>query len=665
MRVAHQGLDEGLLDVLQRVAQRRGLRPEHLEGSHAPEVVVLGPRLDEPLRTAQAVGKRNAAATFLLIVEPERLNAMRQAVRVTPFLGASVQCVSAEDEQLPTHMARALEGAARRRRNQAMVAFAQASLGAASPGAAGQVLDRLLDKAPVGVALLSADGRVVAWNQAAMRITGTTERGAIGSGLAHALRALDPGQVQRALEGAAADAIEVAPDHRHRFVEVTATRVPLGTEDGTLVIVQDVTERVRGAQELQDTLRTLERRVEERTRDLTALVAHLREEVEQRRLAEIRLEEAQRLARLGSWHVEPASGLVVLSATMRHLLGVPGGMVAQEAFLDRIHPDDRQAVAMGFDLLLREGRTLRLDVAVVRPDGEVRRVDLLGRVLDSGAGHRTVGGTALDITERRRLEEERVKAVERLKEIERLRAINRFKTQFMNTVAHELFTPLTPIQIQLHILRAHPEDLRPDQARALEIVGRNFTRLKALVEDVLDAVRAQSGHLPMRKQPTDLRTLVDQCVETFGSLARQRGIELRHDRGGACQVEVDPHRISQVLYNLVSNALKFTQAGGTVRIRLHREDGHCAIRIMDTGIGMTREQMERAFQPFAQVHEKPTTVEGTGLGLHISKQIVELHGGTIALSSDGPGLGTTFEIRLPAAAAKQVGEAAAPRQETA
>jgi len=647
MEVAHAGLDPGQQDVLERVCRRRGADLLPLPEARRPDVVVLGPGLEEPIRTAQGVGKGQQDATFLLVCEPGRLAAMRQAVRVTPFLGAAVQCVSAEDEELPTQMARSLESAVRRRRAQPFVAFAQASLGTRAASSAGHVLDRLLDVAPVGIVLLDAEGRVLAWNQAASRITGTSERAAIGAGLAHALRAIDPAQVQRALEGGG-EAVEVAAPQRHRFVELSATRVPLDHDEGLLIVVQDVSERVRTQRELQDAVRGMERRVEERTRELTALVAHLRDEVEQRRSVEARLEEAQRLARLGSWHMDAPSGTIGLSEPLRQLLALPQAALPLGDFLRHVHPDDRPAVSMAFDRLLREGRPLRLEAGFVRTDGEMRWLELRGRPFDNGGGRgRSAGGTALDVTERRRLEEERVTAIERLKEIERLREVDRFKSQFMNTVAHELFTPLTPIQIQLHVLRERVGERSPQEARSLEIVSRNFARLKSLVSDVLDAVRAQAGHLAIRPQDVDVRRLVAQTVETFASVAQEQGVVLEHDARQACLAHVDPERVSQVLYNLLSNAIKFTGRGGRVRVVLATTKEGCRVRVEDTGIGMTPQQMERLFRPFSQVHEAGAATGGTGLGLYITREIVELHGGRIEVRSDGPGRGSTFEVLLP------------------
>jgi signal transduction histidine kinase len=231
----------------------------------------------------------------------------------------------------------------------------------------------------------------------------------------------------------------------------------------------------------------------------------------------------------------------------------------------------------------------------------------------------------------------------------------------MNTVAHELFTPLTPIQIQLHILRERSQDRPEEELRALQMVARNFDRLKMLVTDVLDAVRAQAGHLAVRKRPTDLAALVAQTAETFRSVAAAEGVRLVEHTEGSCQAEVDPQRVSQVLYNLVSNAIKFTPRGGSVRLRLLQEGDACVLRVEDTGIGMTAEQLERLFQPFSQVHGPALSRGGTGLGLHISKEIIELHGGTLTATSAGPGRGSCFQLRFPVASAQAPeAQAAAP-----
>lgn len=253
-----------------------------------------------------------------------------------------------------------------------------------------------------------------------------------------------------------------------------------------------------------------------------------------------------------------------------------------------------------------------------------------------------------DVTERRRAEEAQRVAIERAMEIDRLKEVNQFRTQLLNTASHELNTPLTPIRLQLHLLKSSTLGTMTErQMRALTVVDRNVERLSILIQDVLDVARLQSGRLRVAKEPLDLNDVVAEAVEAFREPARQARVQLdmRHDVG--VWVEADPHRVTQILFNYLSNALKFTPAGGRVLVETRNEGKTAVVRVVDTGAGLTAAQIERLFEPFSQVHESSVAMGGTGLGLYITKGIVEEHGGTAWCESAGPGMGSTFAIRLP------------------
>lgn len=232
---------------------------------------------------------------------------------------------------------------------------------------------------------------------------------------------------------------------------------------------------------------------------------------------------------------------------------------------------------------------------------------------------------------------------------ERLTELDKLKTQLLNTASHELNTPLTPIKLQVHLLRAGSlGDLSERQRRSVEVVGRNVDRLAVLVGDMLDVARLQSGRLVVRRRPIDLNEVVRETYDVFADPAEQQHIRLALDLDDRLPARADAHRITQVLYNLLSNAIKFTPEGGTIRVEGRTDGKEVTLRVIDSGAGLTRVQQERLFRPFSQVHDLETSDKGgTGLGLYICRGIIEQHKGRIWAQSDGPGTGSVFAFSLP------------------
>ncbi|MEA3203216.1 MAG: hypothetical protein QOI63_891 [Thermoplasmata archaeon] len=266
----------------------------------------------------------------------------------------------------------------------------------------------------------------------------------------------------------------------------------------------------------------------------------------------------------------------------------------------------------------------------------------------SGPEGRFFVGILRDATERKRAEEERLQARQREGDIERLEEMNRFKTLFINTAAHELLNPLTPMRSILHVMRRNLAGLPPERlAKNLEILARNLDRLNRLVGDLLDASRLEARKLGLRKRRLDLGRVVREAAESFQPIAAAKGVALEC-RGGSLEVEADPDRVAQVLSNLLSNAVKFTPAGGHVALELCAVPGGAQVTVQDDGIGFDAAAAEKLFRPFSRAHLPDQVEPGTGLGLYVSKGIVDLHGGRIACASPGPGRGATFKVFLPA-----------------
>jgi signal transduction histidine kinase len=293
-----------------------------------------------------------------------------------------------------------------------------------------------------------------------------------------------------------------------------------------------------------------------------------------------------------------------------------------------------------------------------RKDGSTFPAELSLAATEREGGVVFYTGVLRDVTERKRAEEATQAATSREAELETLRKMNAFKTQFLNTAAHELNTPLTPLRLQLHLLKAGSMGgLNDRQSKAISLLDRNVTRLSGLVGEILEVARLQSGRVRLTPTVVEVDAVVDEVIESFNETARKVGVGLAFEGTPGLHVHADRNRFTQVLFNLVSNALKFTPAGGSVTVDARRAPGSDSVelQVRDTGLGLTDDQMARLFQPFSQVHDPmavPAT--GTGLGLYICRGLLEAQGGRISVKSAGPGRGSTFSFTLPVAGPEQV-----------
>ena len=230
---------------------------------------------------------------------------------------------------------------------------------------------------------------------------------------------------------------------------------------------------------------------------------------------------------------------------------------------------------------------------------------------------------------------------------EQLREADRLKDEFVALISHDLRTPLTSIMGYLELV-LDDNNLTEEQRGFLNVADRNADRLLRLVNDLLFVARFEAGELELRSAELDLAAVARQSVEESGPLAAAGGVELTCEAGDVSSVHADKGRMFQLVENLVSNAIKFTPAGGDVRVSVTPVNGVVRLEVADTGIGIASEEQQRLFERFfrastASEHQIP----GTGLGLYITRAIVEAHGGSIGVRSD-PGQGTSFCVELPA-----------------
>ena len=224
---------------------------------------------------------------------------------------------------------------------------------------------------------------------------------------------------------------------------------------------------------------------------------------------------------------------------------------------------------------------------------------------------------------------------------------SRMKDQFLATVSHELRTPLTAMLGWVQMMRSGQLPAER-HARALETIERNARAQAQLIEDLLDMSRILAGKLRLDIEPLDVATVVEAAIESIRPTANTKGITLQPVIEWGGMVMADPNRLQQVIWNLLTNAVKFTPKGGRVQVVVHRVDSAVEVLVADTGQGIPAEFVPYVFERFRQAEGGNTRAKGgLGLGLSIVKQLVEMHGGTVAAFSPGDGKGATFTLRLP------------------
>ena len=293
---------------------------------------------------------------------------------------------------------------------------------------------------------------------------------------------------------------------------------------------------------------------------------------------------------------------------------------------------------------------------IVHDDGRVYRLlEYAAPLFDEHDRPRGSVGAFVDVTERARVEKHREELLERERaareEMDRLRqaaeSASRAKDEFLAMLGHELRNPLAPIMTALQLMRLRG-DGRLERER--DVIERQVSHLTRLVDDLLDVSRIARGKVELKKEPIEVAEVVAKAIEQASPLleARNHVLELDVPRAGLL-VDADQIRLGQVISNLLTNAAKYTEAGGRISVSARHEPGHVIITVRDTGIGISPDMLPRVFDLFAQETQAADRAQGgLGLGLTIVRNMVDLHGGSVSVSSDGLGKGSRFDVRLPA-----------------
>ncbi len=378
------------------------------------------------------------------------------------------------------------------------------------------------------------------------------------------------------------------------------------------------------------------------------------------RVNEERMRLALDAADMGSFTWYPQEDRCEADTRMLRLFGLPadGVLNLAEALAALIHPADRATYAALVARAIDGSGTgkLHADIRAVHPGGAIRWLAISGETIFSTEPRCALRmhGVAVDITERKTFEVQR----ERLLEAERVarneaESAVRAKDEFLATLSHELRTPLANVVSWAHVLQKKFAGIDDQLAKGLQIIVDNALGQAQLIAELLDVSRMTSGKVALEVNALRLNEVLDSAVTSHRAQAEAAGVALCLRQSAPVTIFGDGARLQQVLGNLLSNALKFTPAGGRVDVRLQAVGAWAEIEVADTGEGISAEVLPHIFERFRQADSSTSRRHGgLGLGLAIVQQIVDMHGGEVHAQSDGIGKGARLTVRLPVATAE-------------
>lgn len=382
-------------------------------------------------------------------------------------------------------------------------------------------------------------------------------------------------------------------------------------------------------------------------------ISQRRENIEKLRVSQARSENAVAISKLGTFDWDSGTGAVECSPRARELFEFADGEgQRQEDYLDRILAADINRVKAEVELSLATDGRLKQEYRIMTPNGHLRHI------LCSSAARRNADGSwakhegiFIDMTERRVTEE-------------MLRDGDRRKDEFLAMLAHELRNPIAPITTAAHIL-SRPDIAESTRMEMSKIVVRQAEHMTSLIEDLLDVSRINKGLVAVRREVVDLKSILAEAVEQTASLMEKQHHHFSMQLvDGVVLVEGDRVRLIQVFSNILGNAARYTPARGNIVLELVTSGEQAKVIVRDNGVGISQSLLPHIFDIFTQAERSADRLQGgLGLGLSLVKNLVGLHSGTVAVRSDGIGLGSEFTVSLPllkAAAQPKVDSPSAP-----
>jgi signal transduction histidine kinase len=349
---------------------------------------------------------------------------------------------------------------------------------------------------------------------------------------------------------------------------------------------------------------------------------------------------------IGTWSVEPETSHTTVDARFARLFQVDAALAQTGTLLERftnmIHPGDRERVLAAIAQSIDAGDTYDIEYRIPQLSGKDVWVNARGKMFENEIGKKRFAGVAVDITERKKIDDELRRLAADLTES------NQRKTEFLATLAHELRNPLAPMRTGLELMRighANPETL----TRVRDMMGRQLNLMTSLIDDLMDISRINSGKVVLEREKLELKSVIASAVETcLPTIEKSQHELVMHLPEDSLRIDVDARRLTQVLCNLLTNAAKYTPPGGRIEISAQGDDDSVEISVKDNGSGIPTEALSTVFDMFHQVGRNMQNSQGgLGIGLSLVRRLVELHGGSVTASSAGAGQGSTFTLRLP------------------
>lgn len=356
-----------------------------------------------------------------------------------------------------------------------------------------------------------------------------------------------------------------------------------------------------------------------------------------------RLSLGQDYANIGTWDWDLTTDSMFWTENVPPMFGQPRAemLTTFQDFTASLHPDDHQSVLDATRLCTEADIPLDIEFRVVWPDGTIHWLNTRGAVEPDKEGRAArMLGVVTEITDRKRVEIELIATRE---EAERA---NRAKSEFLSRMSHELRTPMNAVLGFAQIME-HDETLPEDHVDNVGEIIRAGNHLLELINEVLDLATVESGNINLSIESVELDSLIMECLSMVRPMADVRGITIERKLCAATVVRADRLRLKQALVNLMSNGIKYNRVGGRLTVdEVSADDGKWVrIRVADTGRGLRPEQIEKAFEPFERLELKNSDVQGTGIGLPITRRLMEMMGGSVGADSL-PGRGSTFWLEL-------------------